>query len=918
MAEAIAISLSAKLGVVLSRSAALGISRLLGVRSDIAAAKQDLDLLRAFLHFADSRYGTDDHAAEWVRQVRDAAFELEDVADECSYLSGHGLARDCVNVKAWFALSRRLRKARERLCQLSRAKEQWDGIRPADGPAPSVTTISAKQAESAHFLEKEEIVGFSAQEKQLLDWVVKDAEQRRTLVAVWGMGGVGKTTLVTGVYKQVATSHFDCAAWVAVSRSFTMDDLLRKILKELHRDAHWGSVRSDSDVGADYRSLMAAMRDHLSKRRYLVVLDDVWDAHLWNKLRLAFLDVTNRSRVIITTRNRDVAKAAAPERTMMLEPLPSREAWELFCAVAFREASDSGQTCPGHLKELAVNILHKCRGLPLAIVSVGNLLALKEKTEFAWRNAYDSLMWDTRSSDLGIGEAAKILNLSIDDLPHHLKKCFLSCSVYPEDLLIKRKILIRRWVARGFIEEKPRQRKAEDVADDYLDQLVQRSLMQVVERNEFGRVKRCVIHDLIRELIIHRSREEEGFLHFAMCNITIDCKVRIRHLAIDRCEVDSHYVPQWATPRSLNAFGSKLDASFLSCFRLLTVLNLWFVEMNKLPDSVTNLHNLRYLGIRSTLVKELPKELGKLQKLQTLDAKLSMVQRLPSSIAKLKSLRHLIVLTRETTDLLKPYPGMAVGVPKGIENLTSLQTLKYVQADKIMVRSLARLEEMRSLELSGVNAGLIVDLSSSISRMSCLLRLGLVAEPGADTVLDLESISRPPLKLQNLVLTGRLARGKLPSWICSLTSLVQLRLCGCQIAHDSLLLLAALPRLVNLGLIAAYHERNMVFVQGSFPTLQKLTLEDLPNLSHIEFQEGCLVNLRHLVIGLCTKLTETPQGMEKLMMHLQNLQLFGMPTEFVANLKEQNGHARYHNPANSDFYQAYRFLNCIRFVERNK
>ncbi|KAL6611229.1 hypothetical protein ACP70R_039157 [Stipagrostis hirtigluma subsp. patula] len=171
--------------------------------------------------------------------------------------------------------------------------------------------------------------------------------------------------------------------------------------------------------------------------------------------------------------------------------------------------------------------------------------------------------------------------------------------------------------------------------------------------------------------------------------------------------------------------------------KLLTMLNLWFVEINKLPDSVTNLHNLRYLGIRSTLIEEIPKELGKWQKLRILDAKLSMVQRLPSSIAKLKNLRHLIVLTRETTDLLKPYPGMAVGVPEGIENLTSLQTLKHVQVHKKMVRSLARLKQMRSLELSGVNESLIVDLSSSISRMSCLLRLGLGIEPGADAELDL-------------------------------------------------------------------------------------------------------------------------------------------------------------------------------------
>ncbi|CAD6220112.1 unnamed protein product [Miscanthus lutarioriparius] len=294
-----------------------------------------------------------------------------------------------------------------------------------------------------------------------------------------------------------------------------------------------------------------------------------------------------------------------------------------------------------------------------------------------------------------------------------------------------------------------------------------------------------------------------------------------------------------------------------------------------------------------------------------------MVQRLPSSIAQLKNLRHLTVLKRETSDFLKPYPGTAVGVPDGLENLASLQTLKYVEADKKMVRSLAKLEQMRSLEISVIDASFAADLSSSISRMSFLLRLGVAIKPGVDAVLDLESISRPPLKLQKLALTGRLARGKLPPWICFLTSLVQLRLCGCQIAQDSLVLLAALPRLVNFSLIGAYHDKDMIFTEGSFPTLRKLTLEGLPNLSHIAFQQGCLMDQRDLALGHCTELTETPLGMENLK-HIQNMELFGMPSEFVGKLKEQNSDAEYHNPASSDFYQAPRFLRLTRFVERNR
>lgn len=283
MAEAIAISISAKLVVALSGSASLSLSSLFAVRSDISAAVQDLDLLRAFLRFVDSNHTTDAHAVSSVRQVRDASFELEDAADECCYLCGNGSAWGRVNVRAWFVLSGRLRKARERLNQLSAAKELY-GIRHADGAARPVIATRQMLAESAHFVQKEEIVGFAAHEKQLLKWVVEDADTRRMQVAVWGMGGVGKTTLVTRVYKEVVASHFDCAAWVVVSQGFTMDNLLEKILKELQ-------AKRNEDTG--YRSLVAAIRDHLRERRYLLVLDDIWDAYLWDKLHHAFPDDTN-------------------------------------------------------------------------------------------------------------------------------------------------------------------------------------------------------------------------------------------------------------------------------------------------------------------------------------------------------------------------------------------------------------------------------------------------------------------------------------------------------------------------------------------------------------------------------------------------------------------------------------------------
>ncbi|CAL5030696.1 unnamed protein product [Urochloa decumbens] len=857
MAEMIAVSLSAKVAVSLSAPAALELSSLFAIRSGVAAAARELELLRAFLRSADSRRGTNALAAAWIDQVRDAAFDLEDVADEYSFLSARGFVRSCANLGAWFALSRQLQRARERLRMLSVAKEEY-GILPAVASA-----------------EKSYAVGGSATvitRKKLTDGMARlteDVEPRRTLLAVWGMGGVGKTTLVTNVYKEVAASfYFDCVAWVSVSKNFTTEDLLRRVLKELQRDVRTGGPK-DVEV-MNYRSLVEALQGILSKKRYLVLLDDVWDADAWFEIRSAFVENGTRSRIIITTRSQDVANLAKSTRIILLKPLPEKEA----CTGPQRYWTD-----------------HRCSGLPLAIVSVGNLLALKEKSEFAWKNVHDSLVWD-ESTDHGIGQVSSILNLSIDDLPYYLKRCFLYCSIYPEDFFVKRKILIRMWVAEGFVEEK-NHATMEDVADDYLNQLGQRSLLQVVVRNEFGRAKRFQIHDLIRELILSRSAKEGHFV-FSKCTVTFESNSNFRHLIIDRSTRSDLPAPKMVSLRSLHGFKTDLDASLLSRFRLLTVLNLWYIPIAKLPSSVTNLLNLCYLGIRSTLINELPDELGRLHKLQTLDTKWSMVQRLPGSITKLKALRHLILFRRDSADFKLMYPGKAVVLPNGMKNLTCLQTLKYIEADEKTVRSLGSLKQMRSLQLFGMHEGNLIHLPSSISKMSHLLCLGIVSRD-ADVQLDLEPFSQPPLNLQKFTLTGRLIGGKLPSWFGHLSSLMQLQLRSSELNGDSIGLLSSLPRLFDLSLVDAYEGKSLTFAAGDFPVLRKLRLEDLAYLAQLEFQKGSLRGLEELMLSQCSELIKIPQGIENLM-HLKNLELSDMPlklTEKVQERQESEGKHQY-------------------------
>lgn len=269
-----------------------------------------------------------------------------------------------------------------------------------------------------------------------------------------------------------------------------------------------------------------------------------------------------------------------------------------------------------------------------------------------------------------------------------------------------------------------------------------------------------------------------------------------------------------------------------------------------------------------------------------------MIKTLPSSITKLKNLRHLILFTRGGPDFSFPPPGAAIALPDGLQNLRCLQTLKYVRADQKMVRSLGSLEQMRSLELFGVDEEIVANLPSALSKMSCLLRLGIVSSD-SNVTLDLESFSPPPLKLRTFAITGKLTRGMLPSWFSSLTNLMQLYLCSSELREDSFGIISSLPRLLHLSIVDAHTVRSLTFAAGCFPVLRELSLQGLPNLSRIEFQTESLAYLRLLMLGRCPQLADVPKSIENLI-QLENLELLEMPSEFAEKIPHEGDYEGNH------------------------
>ncbi|CAL5416988.1 unnamed protein product [Camellia sinensis] len=248
------------------------------------------------------------------------------------------------------------------------------------------------------------------------------------------------------------------------------------------------------DKGID--SLIAKLRGYLYKKRYVIVFDDVWQIDFWGFIRHALPKNSKGSRVIITTRSEQVVafcKETSGDQVHELGALSEEKAWELFCKKAFQ--LDFGGHCPLELEKISHEIVRKCEGLPLALVAIGGLLSTKNKATSKWQKFYDSMGTELERNP-NLKNIRKILLFSYNDLPHHLKSCFSYFGIIPEDYSIQCGRLIRLWIAEGFVEEKMG-KTMEEVAEEYLNDLIHRRLVLVSTTKFDGRVRERRVHDVV-------------------------------------------------------------------------------------------------------------------------------------------------------------------------------------------------------------------------------------------------------------------------------------------------------------------------------------------------------------------------------------------------------------------------------------
>ncbi|KAF7099380.1 hypothetical protein CFC21_101015 [Triticum aestivum] len=668
-----------------------------------------------------------------------------------------------------------------------------------------------------------ELVGIERTRDELVKTIIcedgSSEEQLRTRSIV-GVGGLGKTTLTKAVYEKIK-GQFDCAAFVPVGQNPDMRKVFKDVLygldEEKFKDIH-NTTRCE-------KLLIEQISKFLVDKRYLIVIDDIWEKDIWKYIDCALYKNELQSRVITTTRNVSVSEACLSSTNgtiHRMKPLSDEDSQILF----HRRIFQSKEKCPENLKLVSRDILKKCGGVPLAIITIASLLVSNQqvKPNHEWMDVYNSMGRGVTQSDIA-KDMKRILSLSYYDLPSHLKPCLLYLSIFPEDFEIQRDLLIWRWLAEGFIQCDKEETRLFEIGESYFNELMNRSLIQPAKINEEGTVVTCRIHDMVLDLICSLS-SEENFISILDNDewYAPNLYRKFRRLSLHniKANVQNHQSDSTSLSKVRTfAFFSRVTCDWLpslSSFQFLRVLDLGNCGRRERCSGINlkyvgSLIHLRYLGLRNADVHELPIDIGKLKFLQTLDIHGSGIKELPASFVQL---RNLICLYA--------YMHSGLRLPKGMGNLTCLEVLEEVNviSSPHIVKELSHLTELRTLSVGFTeqDEDLFSILIKSLGNLQKLQNLSIWSNcrlidhmrEGWVPPPHLRSFE-PPLSRYGFFLT-------LPKWVnsTSLPHLSSLLILVEELQGDDIQIIGMLPSLRFLQLFAYDVMGPLVVRADAFPS----------------------------------------------------------------------------------------------------
>ncbi|XP_057800188.1 putative late blight resistance protein homolog R1A-10 [Salvia miltiorrhiza] len=662
---------------------------------------------------------------------------------------------------------------------------------------------------------KDIVVGFDEDRLQILSWLRSYSSELQVLPIV-GMGGIGKSTLAKIVYDDTfMTYHFDFHAWVTISKDYSVESILSNLLASMKGKG----IQAESDLQCEEKE--SEIYKYLKGRRYLIVMDDMWSTVAWDQVRRLLPDDNNGSRILLTTRLKNVAtytSSMSPIHTMRF--LDDQQSWRLFQKKVFGD-----QDCPVELQDIGKKYVKRCEGLPLSIVTVAGLLSKIDRTPKLWKRI---------GANDGQLETI-LLSLSYKHLPRHLRECFLYMAGFPKEYEIRVSELIKLWVAEGFLEGRDESKTLEEVAEDVLEVLVEQSLVLVTSKKSDGKIKRCKLHNVVRDFCSRQAGEEKFLLpimdYFPNPIVRRHFLPQVlqnhQRISVSWCDLDLKDSTHSSCTRSIICISQRgyRPKGSIENFKSLKVLHVLHRNDHAFWDlgQVFDLIHLTYLAsnIPSSIV---PSAISKLHNLQTLIIYRSEVS-LPKEIWRLWQLRHLIAFS------FLPLPDPSYSYVKNIQTL-SLAT-NFVFSESMV----DKIPNIRKLEI-------------------CYSFVTFGPSPKFYNVRDLH-------RLEKLKLVTRSSFQMCPTFNFP-GSLKKLELSGWRLPWTNMLVLGQLPSLQVLKLKnhACYGE-HWKTIEGGFVNLRVLHIDE-SNLQNWTTESSHFPRLQRLMLHRCPYLSEIPVDIGKI------------------------------------------------------
>lgn len=845
--------LSAFLQVLFDRLAPRDLMSLVfreGIRKKLEKWRQTLLAIQSVLKDAEEKQLTDVNVKNWLDSLRDLAYDLEDILDEFAIevmqrklksseqheSSTSNKVRSLVPtgftpsaVKFNIRMKFEIEKINRRLQEITQHKDRLGlkdvGMSVKRWRRPSSTSVPYGP-----------VIGRDEDRQKIVELILKDEaidDASFHVISIVGMAGVGKTTLARLVYNDDAVKDFNPRAWICVSDDFDVMRVTKAVLE---------SVTSQPCHLKELNEVQVQLANELEGKKFLLVLDDIWNENygLWEALLPPFRAGAAGSRIIVTTRNASVGKVMGAVHSYNLEFISDKDCWAIFVQHALMNENVGRPANSGLIRE---RILERCRGLPLAARTLGGIFRGKELDE--WEDIMNSKLWS--SSDTG-NDIFPVLRLSYHHLPHHLKRCFAYCSLFPKDYEFEEKQLILLWMAEGLIYQAERDKPMEDLGGEYFRDLLSRSFFQQSSSDK----SRFVMHDLISDLAQwvagisyfrletklegnERSKVSSKARHLSYVGSRYDATKKFE--AISEFKHLRTFLPLMPPYLGYSYLSYDIILNLLPKLQNLRVLSLSGYRIVDLPDSIGDLKHLRYLDLSRTQLRSLPKSISTLYNLQTLLLEdCSSLNTLPADFGNLFNLRH---LNTSGSNLLE-------GMPLKLGKLTSLQSLSNFVVGKgsfSAIRELGPLLHLRGTlcisKLENVTEVREAKDSNLIGKQD-LNELVMEWSGNFDesqdgkTQLEVLDMLQPNVKLKEL--TMKCYGGtKFPTWIGdpSFSNLVLLRFENCENC-------TSLPPVGQLPLLKDLLIRGMAGVKSvgrefygencsrPFQSLKTLRFENMP------------------------------------------------------------------------------------------